>query len=84
MNSFNTQLHSDENPSYQPTADDWADYERFLDSEREVAIDEANAELQQIAAEELEEEYDADEEWDYEDDGQPDEAQEWYDFDPDC
>jgi len=21
---------------------------------------------------------------DYEDDGQPDEAQEWYDFDPDC
>jgi len=22
-------------------------------------------------------------EW-YEDDGQPDEAQEWYDFDPDC
>ena len=25
---------------------------------------------------------DADE--DYEDDGQPDEAQEWYDFDPDC
>jgi hypothetical protein len=27
---------------------------------------------------------DEDEEWDYEDDGQPDEAQEWYDFDPDC
>lgn len=26
---------------------------------------------------------DADEE-DYEHDGQPDEAQEWYDFDPDC
>ena len=26
---------------------------------------------------------DADED-DYEDDGQPDEAQEWYDFDPDC
>ena len=26
--------------------------------------------------------YDEDE--DYEDDGQPDEAQEWYDFDPDC
>jgi hypothetical protein len=22
--------------------------------------------------------------YDYEDDGQPDEAQEWYDFDPDC
>ena len=22
--------------------------------------------------------------WEYEDDGQPDEAQEWYDFDPDC
>ena len=26
---------------------------------------------------------DADED-DYDDDGQPDEAQEWYDFDPDC
>ena len=23
-------------------------------------------------------------EWDWEDDGQPDEAQEWFDFDPDC
>ena len=22
--------------------------------------------------------------WEYEDDGQPDEMQEWYDFDPDC
>jgi len=24
------------------------------------------------------------EEYEYEDDGQPDEAQEWHDFDPDC
>ena len=24
------------------------------------------------------------EEWEYENDGQPDEMQEWYDFDPDC
>ena len=23
-------------------------------------------------------------EWDWEDDGQPDEMQEWHDFDPDC
>ena len=23
-------------------------------------------------------------EWEYEHDGQPDEVQEWYDFDPDC
>ena len=29
-------------------------------------------------------EYDADSESDWDDDGQPDEAQEWYDFDPDC
>ena len=27
----------------------------------------------------------SEDEWEgYEDDGQPDEAQEWYDFDPDC
>ena len=24
------------------------------------------------------------EEWEYEHDGQPDEVQEWHDFDPDC
>ena len=28
--------------------------------------------------------YDQEGDWFYEDDGQPDEAQEWYDFDPDC
>lgn len=28
--------------------------------------------------------YDVDEDEDYEYDGQPDEAQEWHDFDPDC
>ena len=33
--------------------------------------------------EEVEEWDEEEDDW-YEDDGQPDEAQEWYDFDPDC
>jgi hypothetical protein len=48
MNSFNTQLHSDETPSYVPTAEDMAEYEAFLDGE----LDAANAELAEVAAEE--------------------------------
>ena len=104
MNSFNTQLHSDESQA----AADYADYQRYLDGEYEQeALDDANAELAEVANEEathdedgnyiwseeaiqFEDEMDnlydedEDEEWDYEDDGQPDEAQEWYDFDPDC
>lgn len=34
--------------------------------------------------EKQEEENDTDEEYEYDHDGQPDEAQEWHDFDPDC
>ncbi len=33
---------------------------------------------------ELERDWDEPYEPEYEDDGQPDEAQEWHDFDPDC
>jgi len=34
--------------------------------------------------EDMEEDFSEEEEDFYEDDHQPDEAQEWYDFDPDC
>ena len=39
-----------------------------------------------VCAEDVEDEEDEEDEedWEYEHDGQPDEAQEWYDFDPDC
>lgn len=42
-----------------------------------VSMDDVNAMVDNDA---LDEEEDEDEEWD----GQPDEAQEWHDFDPDC
>jgi len=63
MNSFNTQLHSDEFDNNQPTEADYAEYAAFCEAEE--------------AAHEAES-------YDCEYDGQPDEAQEWYDFDPDC
>lgn len=97
MNSFNTQLHSDDFAPYQPTEADYAEYAAYLDGELDAAREEANLELQQIAAEDSYEEWECEEcgdlvpdgmececEYAYEYDGQPDEAQEWYDFDPDC
>jgi len=79
MNSFNTQLHSDEdsNMDYQPNAEDMAEYGAFLEGELQAEIDAANLELLAI-------DDDYDEEWEYENDGQPDEAQEWFDYDSDC
>lgn len=33
MNSFNTEIHSDETASYEPTAADWQEYSEWVDSQ---------------------------------------------------
>lgn len=53
MNDFLSQIQCEELTSYEPTAQDWEDYNEYL--------------------EEM-----------YDDEPDVDEAQEWYDFDPDC
>lgn len=46
MSSFDYQIHCDEIARYEPTADDWADYDLFLTMQEE-AFDDANRELQE-------------------------------------
>jgi len=68
FSKFDTQTSIEETATFEPTAQDWADYGEYCD-ERDA----------EVAAWD-EDEYDDGDEYD----GQPDEAQEWYDFDPDC
>ncbi len=75
MSSFDYHVHCDE-LTYEPTDADLAEYAAWLeelDNGRRNAWQDAEDALQQ-------DEYDIP----YEDDGQPDEMQEWHDFDPDC
>jgi len=68
FSKFDTQSSIEETATFEPTAQDWVDFGEYCD-ERDAEVAGAD-----------EDEYD---DWD-EHDGQPDEAQEWHDFDPDC
>ncbi len=76
MSSFDSHVHCDELTDYRPTEADLAEYAAWCDerdNDARNAWQDAEDALQQ-------DEYDIP----YEDDGQPDEMQEWHDFDPDC
>ena len=76
MSSFDSHVHCDELTDYRPTEADLAEYAAWCDEQ-----DNAAANAWQDAEDALQQdEYDIP----YEDDGQPDEMQEWHDFDPDC
>ena len=75
MSSFDYQIQCDE-LTYEPTDADLAEYAAWLeelDNDRRNAWQDAEDALQQ-----------GEDDFPYEDDGQPDEMQEWHDFDPDC
>ena len=70
MSSFDYQIQCDELTDYRPTESDLAEYAGWCDEQ-----DNAAANAWQDAEDDLQQD---------EYDGQPDEMQEWHDFDPDC
>ena len=79
MSSFDTQVHVEE--TNQLVSDEnRQEWEEFLDS-----LEDDGCELHFDENVDI---FDDDDEWVdedfFDDDGQPDEAQEWHDFDPDC
>ena len=70
MSSFDSHVHCDELTDYRPTEADLAEYAAWLE-----ALDNGRRNAWQDDEDALQED---------EHDGQPDEMQEWEDFDPDC